>query len=503
MNDVSEVERLRTKVAELEARLATGEPPPATRGAGRRSPWWAVGSAVLITLACVLAPLSVASVWASTELSDADAYVETVAPLADDPAVQRAIANEVTDVIFENLDVEAVTTDALNTLANQPNVPPRVADVLPGLAIPITNGVESFTRDQVNRLVASPQFAQLWDQVNRVAHEQVTTLLSGEQGGALSAQGNTITLNLGPIIDEVKTRLVDRGFTLASKVPSIDKSFVLVQSDSISQAQGFYSLLNTLGVWLPVAVLVLFVAGVVLARDRRRALLKGALGLTAAMVVLGVVLALARTWYVGTTPADILNEQAAGGVFDTLLRFLKTGLRMVAVVGLVLALAAFLTGPSTFAVKTRATLEGGIGSMRGGAESAGWHTGRFGTWVYAHRRALQVSVAILGGLVLMFWTRPTGWVVVGIAVAVVLLLGVVEFLATPPAQPAAPAAEAQDAAEGETEAVAAAEGPTLPRQMPRAPGEETPTGEPASVSGKTPQGSDQGPVHTPDPGTKE
>ncbi len=459
MDDIKEVERLRARVAALEAELETAEaaPPPSAERPARRSAWWAVASAILVILACVLAPLSVASVWASSQISDTDAYVETVAPLADDPAVQRAIANEVTTVIFDNIDVEGLTTDALSTIAEQPNVPPRVADALPALAVPITNGVQSFTRDQVNSFVASPQFAQLWDQVNRIAHEQVTKLLEGNQGGAVSAQGDTITLNLGPIIDEVKNRLVDRGFTLASNIPSVDKSFVLVQSESITQAQGFYSLLNTLGVWLPFVVLALFVAGVLLARDRRRALLKGALGLTAAMVVLGVGLALARMSYVGSTPANILSEDAAGGVFDTLIRFLRTGLRAVGVLGLVVALAAFLAGPSTAAVRTRATFEGGIGSMRGGAESAGWNTGRFGTWVYSHRRALQITVAILGGLVLMFWAQPTGWVVVWTALAVVLLLGLIEFLATPPA-PAATMAAGEPMAEPRP----AAEAPPAP-----------------------------------------
>jgi hypothetical protein len=488
MDDVKEVERLRARVTELEAQLATAGPPPPARKPGRTSPWWAVSSAVLITLACVLAPLSVVSVWASTELSNTDAYVETVSPLADDPAVQTAIANEVTTVIFDSLDVQGFTTDALSTLADQPNVPPRIAAALPGLAIPIANGVQSFTRDQVNKFVASPQFAQLWDQVNRVAHEQVNVLLSGQQGGALSAQGNTITLNLGPVIDQVKTRLVDQGFSLASKIPTVDKSFVLVQSDSLSRAQGFYSTLNTLGVWLPVAVLVLLAAGVVLARDRRRALLKGALGLTGAMLVLGVALALARSWYVGTTPANILNEQAAGDVFDTLVRFMRTGLRMVAVVGLVVALGAFLTGPSTFAVKTRATFEGGMGSLRGEAESAGWKTGRFGTWVYAHRRALQATTAILGGLVLVFWARPTGWVVLGIALVVVLLLAVIEFLATPPVQ--VTAVPAGGPPPGEGPAPSAVEEPRVPTQKQRTP-EEKPTAEsPTPTTDKAPRPGD-------------
>ena len=466
------------------SRPGTVEPPPRVRR-GRTSPWWAVTSAVLITLACVLAPFSVVSVWASAELSNTDTYVATVAPLAHDPAVQKAVATEVTSTIFENLDVQSLTTEALTTLASRPNVPPRISAALPGLAVPITNGVESFTKDQVNAFVASAQFATLWDQVNRVAHEQVSALLSGQQGGALSAQGSTITLNLGPIIAQVKTRLVDQGFSLASRIPPVDRSFVLVESNSISQAQGFYSTLNTLGVWLPVAVLVLFGAGLVLARDRRRGLLKAALGLTGAMLVLGVALTLARTWYVGSTPANILDGQAAGSVFDTLVRFLRTSLRTVAVAGLVVALGALVSGPSTVAVKTRATFTGGVGSLRGSAESAGWHTGRLGIWLYTYRRPLQVTLAILGGLILVFWTMPSGWVVLGIALAVVLLLGVLEFLATPPV-PAGGAPTAPGPA-------ATAATPPVPEQRQPTPAAAAPLGAPTRPADHPQSGAGQEP----------
>jgi len=431
---------------------------------------WAVGSAILIVMACVLAPLSVASVWSSNQLSNTDQYVETVAPLADDPAVQNALANEVTAAVFENLDVEGVTTEALEALAEQPDVPPRVADLLPALAVPITDGVESFTRDQVDTFFASPQFAELWAEANTVAHEQIVKLLEGNQGGAVSAQNNQITLNIGPIVAAVQQRLVDRGFELAANIPEVDQTFVLAESDAITQAQGFYGTLNTLGMWLPIITLVLFVIGVVLARDRRRALVKGALGIAAAMVVLGVALTLTRMWYVETTPADILSAEAAGGVFDTLVRFLRTSLRALAVAALVVALAAFMAGPSRAAVKTRATFERGMGSARGGVEHAGWNTGRFGSWVFAHRRALQVTTFIVAGLVLMFWTQPTAWVVVWTALAVVLALALIEFLGTPPVQPATVPETREQA-------------PVVPRQMPRTPATDSEPTKAAAMHG--------------------
>jgi hypothetical protein len=387
---------------------------------------------VLIVLACVLAPLSVASVWASSVISDTDRYVETVAPIADDPAVQDALAAEITTAVFENLDVEGITTEALQTIADQPDVTPRVASLLPTLAVPLTDGIESFTRDQVDSFMASDQFASLWVEVNTAAHEQVVKLLGGQQGGAVSAQGDQITLNLGPIIEAVKQRLVDRGFGLANNIPAVDKTFVLAESEAITRAQGFYSALNTLGVWLPVIALLFLAGGVLLARDRRRALVKGALGVAVSMVVLGVALSLVRMYYVDTTPADVLTPEAAGGVFDILVRFLRTSLRALGVAALLVALAAFLAGPSPSAVKTRVTFDRAMGSARGGAEHLGWNTGPLGRWVFGHRRALQVASLVGGGLVLMFWTEPTAWVVFWIAVAVVLLLALIQFLSTPP-----------------------------------------------------------------------
>jgi hypothetical protein len=433
----SELERLRARVAELESERAAAASTVA--GAGGRSGWWAVSSAVLIVLACCLAPLSVASVWASAEMSDTERYVETVAPLADDPAVQDALAAEVTAAVFESLDVEVFTAEALEVIADRPNVPPRVAALLPTLAVPLTDGIESFTREQVDSFFASEDFATLWAEVNRIAHTQVVALLEGNEGGVVSAQDDQITLNLAPIIVAVKDRLVDRGFELAANIPEVDRTFVLAESESITRAQGFYRMLDTLGLWLPGITLVLFVLGVVLARDRRRALVKGALGVAAAMVVLGVALALARMYYVETTPADVLDAEAAGGVFDTLVRFLRSSLRALGVAALLVALAAFLAGPSPAAVRTRATFDRGIGSARGGAEHAGWSTGPFGRWVFTHGRALRVLTLVGGGLVLTFWTQPTGWVVVWVAVGVGLVLAVIQFLGTPPVQ-VAPAA---------------------------------------------------------------
>ncbi|MGA8044834.1 MAG: hypothetical protein WCA30_01070 [Dermatophilaceae bacterium] len=451
--EVEELARLRQRVAELEAAQVTvaSQPGPGSGTGGGSTR--AFASALLIVLACLLAPLSVLSVWASTVVSDTDRYVETVAPIASDPGVQTAIADEVTVAIMENLNVAEVTSAALQTLSEQENMPPRVAAALPALAQPLTRGIEDFTRTQTGNFVASDQFETVWAEVNRVAHAQLVTLLQGDTGGAITAQDNQITLNLAPVIEAVSTRLVDQGFTLAANVPTVDRTFVLAESDGIGQAQRFYGILNALGVWLPVVALALLAAGVLLAGDRRRALLRGALGLSVAMVALGAALTLTRTLYVETTPADVLTAESAGNVFDMLVRFLRTSLRATAVLGLLVALAAFLTGPSRRAVQVRAFFDRGIGHARGSADSAGWHLDTVGSWVYRHKSMLWVTTFVVAGLALMFWDRPTAWDVIGLALVVLAVLAVIAFLGRPPRagregeEPAAwPAPVAVDAA---------------------------------------------------------
>jgi hypothetical protein len=85
------------------------------------------------------------------------------------------------------------------------------------------------------------------------------------------------------------------------------------------------------------------------------------------------------------------------------------------------------------AARTREALKKGIGSLRGGAESAGLNTGRFGAWTFAHKRMLLVASVVGGALVLTFWSRPTVTVVVVTAVVVLFAVGVIEFLGRPPA----------------------------------------------------------------------
>jgi hypothetical protein len=104
----------------------------------------------------------------------------------------------------------------------------------------------------------------------------------------------------------------------------------------------------------------------------------------------------------------------------------------VLVLALVIAIGAFLTGPSVTAVRTRDGLTRGLGWLRGRGESAGLRTGPVGSWVYAHKPALRIGAVAAAGLALVFWGQPTGKVIILLAVLLLVVLAIIEFLGRPP-----------------------------------------------------------------------
>ena len=129
-------------------------------------------------------------------------------------------------------------------------------------------------------------------------------------------------------------------------------------------------------------------------------------------------------------PATASTDAAAA--FDILVRFIKTALRTLLVVGLIVAVGAFFTGPSTAAVRTRSAFSSGLGRLRRSGEP-----GPVGSRTYAHRHPLRIGAVALAALIFVFWSRPTAAVTIVIAVLLLVALGLIELIGRPPPKPAA------------------------------------------------------------------
>src|SRR5215475_3636702 len=425
----AELQRLRAEVAEHHDQPPGGAPP------GRRTHlgWRAPLATVLIVVGCLLAPLSVFAVWTANQVSNTDRYVANVAPLIHEPSVQRAITDDITRQITTRLNVKGLTEQAASALTQRGLT--RVGSLLNNFSAQIASATYGFIHTQVAKIVASPQVANLWVQVNRRAHAQLVKALSGQGSGAVTISNNQVVLNLGPFINIVKRDLANRGLTIVTRLPNINPTLALFSAKYLVKAQTGYRLLNTLKWVLPILTLVLLALGVYVARSHRRALIGAGLGLAASMVVLGLGLTIFRGVYLNSVPPAVLPADAAAVLYDTLIRFIRDGLRIILVVGLIIAIAAFFSGPSITAVRTRAAFKSGFDWLRRSGEHAGVSTGPAGRWTYTHRRALRIAAVVIASLVFVFWGLSSWVTAVVIAIVLLIVLGLIELIGRPPAQP--------------------------------------------------------------------
>jgi hypothetical protein len=425
VDERAELERLRAATAAAESG-GTGQV------RRRRMSWRAIVSVVLIVVGCVLAPVAVIGVWAGNEISDTGRYVATVEPLIHDPAIQNVLADKITVQITSRLNITGTVNQAATQLNNRGLT--RISSLLTQFSPQIASSVTGFIHSTVLSVVSSPAAATAWVQVNTVAHQAVVKVLSGQGNGAISTSNGQIVLNLGPFIAVAKQDLVAKGFSLASSIPPVSPTFALFQAKDLGKAQSAYRLVTTLKIVLPILALVLIGAGVYVARGRRRALVGAGLGLAASMLILGIGLGIARAIYLSSVPSATLPSDAAGAAYDALVHFLREGLRVVLVVGLVVAIAAFFTGPSHTAIQTRSGLKSGMEWIRNYGERRGVSTGPVGLWTYLHRRSLRIAAVALAALIFVFWGSPTALVVILIVVLLLVVLGLIELIGRPPAQ---------------------------------------------------------------------
>src|SRR6266480_8012573 len=368
--------------------------------------------AILVIVSVVLVPLAGLSIWVRNLVLDTNHYVDTVAPLAKNRAITDVVAKRATDRLFQEVNVEARAKDAL----------PERAQFLAG---PISSGVQTFVHTAAERALATEQFATVWKNANRRAHTSVVKVLTGE-GKNVSIKNDKVVLDLSAEIDDVVKRLDERGVTVFDGLSKKQKNLQveLFDAKQLEKGRSAVHLLDRLRIVLVVLVFVLLAGALALSGNRRRTLMRWGLGLVVAMGVTAALLALGRSAFVNAAQ----NHDAAGATFDILVRFLRNGIRAIAALGIIVALAAFLSGPSRLAVRTREGAKSLIGGAGRKADQAGWTPGPVGTWVAAHKAGLRVAGVAIAFLVLFLWSTPRPLTLLVLALLLLVYLAAIELV---------------------------------------------------------------------------
>ncbi len=305
--------------------------------------WWRTALvAVLVVLTGILAPVSVVAAWAHTQVSDTEAFVAAYAPLADDPAVQRAMADKISVAIQERLDLPGLTDELLGGLTGSN---PIAARLLPSLTGPLNSMVSEFIDTHVAAFVASDAFSRVWTVSLRTSHTQFVALLSRDETSALTVQDGLLQLQFGPFVDAAKQRLVADGFPIVERIPPVTATVDLVQLDprTVAQAQAGYRLLTVVAEWLPWLLLLLPTLALLVARDLRRTVIACAAAVTIGIVVAWLAFRAVVERGVAAAARNGFPEAATGAITDGALGPMRGPALAVAVLGLVIAFLAWLT----------------------------------------------------------------------------------------------------------------------------------------------------------------
>ena len=409
-----DVEALKSRIAALEAKEAELEAHQETRRfSGRGLTAW-----VLLVVAALLFPIALTAFWAQKTLVDTSRYVQTVAPLAEDPTIQNAVAAQVTTAINNQIDSSGKVDEIL---ADFPKLQP--------LAGPITAGLHSLVSSTVNKVVTSDQFSSIWVGLNEKVQQGVIKVLSSDaSSGPITIQGDQVILDTGDLIAAVKQRLVDRGFSWAANlpVPSVaDRQIVLLTSPQLAQARLAYQIAQPISQWLIFAVLLLFLAAVLVAVRRARMIIGVGIAILLGALVVRLLLVYGETAVEYNLSGT--SWAVAQNAFVTILTsYLIIAIRTMFVLGIVLAVIGWYLSGTSSATASRAY----VSKLLDGAGAGAGDTalGKVGAWFARTRTFWRFVIPVLAVLILLFQSPLTGstilWVVLLGAIAFVVL----EFL---------------------------------------------------------------------------
>lgn len=397
----------------------------------RRPVGRSIVAGIVLVLAVLMAPVAVVGTWVRLQLLDADRFVATFAPLAEDPDVQDFVADQVSAAIQEQADFSAIVAEVFDGIRAL-ELPPRASAALALLEDPVASGLTSLVDSVIHDVVASDQFADIWAQSLRFTHDRAVAILEGGPETVVRlADDGVVSIDLGKVVDRVKVALTERGVGFAELIPETDRSVPIAQADGLVSLRTVYQIAVFVGFWLPWLTLALVVAGILIARDRPRALLRIGVGFAVAFLLLSAAAGIGRAFFIGAVSPSVMTVGAAQSLFDEVTSLLSSTIVALALVGVLVAVWAWLAGESRRAGAIRGILESGFTAIRSMWERRGLSTGRLGVAVDRFHGPILIAAFAFAALILITSRPVTFGAVVGVAGGLMVLAVVIELLRRP------------------------------------------------------------------------
>ena len=382
-----------------------------TRSSGQHT-WRKILAGVLAALAIITLVAGFSIVWLQTTLGDEDQFVATLAPLPQEESVASVLALRVADGVVEAANVEAY-----------------VAETLPAelefIALPVTNSITTVVATASQEVITSDVFNAIWSTALRVTHKSVSAVLNGNDG-ALVAEGGQVAIDLDEVAAQVAGEVESLGFDLPEGDLELGQ-IVIYEDEQLAVVQAIAQTLDAASWFVPLLAVVFIVAAIWVSYNRRRMTAILGFGTAIGLALSLIGLRMGRNWLINAIEEET-RQIAAGAAWDTIVNRLYEMMWAGLILALIVGIAAWVMGPGSRAVRTRAwaseTIEGWRRPVAADPNS-------FTNFVANWKPTIEVVAVAAGLIYILFGPSPSGFSVLLTAVIVLAVVVATEVLAAP------------------------------------------------------------------------
>jgi hypothetical protein len=286
-----------------------------------------------LTLGCAALLVANLAVFLRAFVFDRDTFADAVAPRHPDETVINGLA----DTLSARIVSEPAVQDRIDDLVPHDN--PLVEGVITSSAGDVIDAV-------LRQVLSSDAFRTVWRAAVERAHDTFVAVIEDDDR-------EPVVLDLTRTLADVDRRLERRGIDLLDDA-TIDHvgRVVTVRRDQIDEVRTWLDLLQRYTVVIVIAALVLLAGAVALATERRRMLARVGVGIAVAMVVSGSAMRFAKHRLTGRIEVDVRRD-AVASLWDRVFASLVHQTVVLLLVGLAIAVVAWLVGPGSRATALR------------------------------------------------------------------------------------------------------------------------------------------------------
>jgi hypothetical protein len=227
----------------------------AATSSGRRG---LLGARVLVVLASLLVVLAIMATWIRAQIIDTSGWTQTSVRLLQNEKVRETLANDLSERLLSVVNVRNLATE-------------KLPKELSGLAPVLSTAAAQVVPQAIDKALSFPAVQELWGRANRVAHEELMTILGGG-GKTVSTAGGVVSIDLEALVDRLGARL-GVGSEVGAKLPASARRLVLLRSSQLKLAQNGVKALRGLSLVLPLIVALMYLAAIWLAAGARQRIL--------------------------------------------------------------------------------------------------------------------------------------------------------------------------------------------------------------------------------------